>query len=435
MQNSSKKVVVRNKRRINVKVVHPPKMEKAAPKDSAEKVPFKLSESEKKIIQAYRMAGRNDKAAVQNTLVHYFLPPVTKLSDEKPAQLDNFEDIESEPELSNSRGTLRKIFTGIGICFIALFATFLFYELFFVPTNEESSSPVKISSSDMSSQPSQQNVNVSNNSEASRSKYFKYNSSKVEDNSKLVSLDELCDSLNKKYNDSENKKFHANFSNDGKEIYATIWVDGTYESVITFLKFWPDNIDTFSLWKVAKEKLVSISQECMNSLDNSGIQNINVCLDLLNDKNRNEVILTVENSIVTYDYFTDNGTAELSTILASQEVVPTPEPENNSTPSNVSREYLNALEKARFYSNEMSMSKQGLYDQLTSEYGENFPVEAAQYAIDNLDADYYANALNKAKFYYENMNMSKESIREQLVSEYGEGFTQEEADYAIDNLD
>lgn len=33
----------------------------------------------------------------------------------------------------------------------------------------------------------------------------------------------------------------------------------------------------------------------------------------------------------------------------------------------------------------MSMSKDAIYDQLTSEYGEKFTVEEAQYAIDNLD--------------------------------------------------
>lgn len=59
----------------------------------------------------------------------------------------------------------------------------------------------------------------------------------------------------------------------------------------------------------------------------------------------------------------------------------------------------------------------------------------AQYAIDNLEADYKANALEKAKTYYETMNMSKEGVRDQLVSEYGEKFTQEEADYAINNLE
>lgn len=61
--------------------------------------------------------------------------------------------------------------------------------------------------------------------------------------------------------------------------------------------------------------------------------------------------------------------------------------------------------------------------------------QSAQYAIDNLEADYKANALEKAKTYYETMNMSKEGVRDQLVSEYGEKFTQEEADYAVNNLE
>lgn len=36
-------------------------------------------------------------------------------------------------------------------------------------------------------------------------------------------------------------------------------------------------------------------------------------------------------------------------------------------------EYQNALNKAKSYSDMMHMSKQGIYDQLTSEYGEKFP--------------------------------------------------------------
>ena len=99
------------------------------------------------------------------------------------------------------------------------------------------------------------------------------------------------------------------------------------------------------------------------------------------------------------------------------------------------KEYQNALEKAEIYSDTMYMSKAGIYDQLTSEYGEQFPAEAAQYAIDNLDADYKYNALQKAKSYQETMSMSKEAIRDQLTSEYGEQFTQEEADYAVEHLD
>ena len=83
----------------------------------------------------------------------------------------------------------------------------------------------------------------------------------------------------------------------------------------------------------------------------------------------------------------------------------------------------------------MNMSKAGIYDQLTSEYGEKFTAEAAQYAVDNVEADWKENALKKAKSYQETMSMSPSAIYDQLVSEYGEQFTAEEAQYAIDNLD
>ena len=98
-------------------------------------------------------------------------------------------------------------------------------------------------------------------------------------------------------------------------------------------------------------------------------------------------------------------------------------------------EEKNALKKAESYSSTMHMSKSKIYDQLTSEYGEAFTPEAAQYAIDNIQADWKANALAKAKSYQSTMNMSKQRIYEQLTSEYGEGFTSEEAQYAIDNLE
>jgi RPA family protein len=81
------------------------------------------------------------------------------------------------------------------------------------------------------------------------------------------------------------------------------------------------------------------------------------------------------------------------------------------------------------------MSKAGLYDQLTSEYGEQFAPEAAQYAVDNVQADWNANALAKARTYRDMAAMSPAAIRDQLTSEYGEEFTAAEADYAIAHLD
>ena len=72
---------------------------------------------------------------------------------------------------------------------------------------------------------------------------------------------------------------------------------------------------------------------------------------------------------------------------------------SSTADSSVSAEYRNELAKAQQYSDMMHMSKQGIYDQLTSEYGEKFPADAAQYAIDNVEADWNANALEKAKLY------------------------------------
>jgi len=100
----------------------------------------------------------------------------------------------------------------------------------------------------------------------------------------------------------------------------------------------------------------------------------------------------------------------------------------------VPREYAAALKKAKTYAGLMHMSKASLYDQLTSEYGEHFPEDAAQYAIDNVEADWKSNALNKAKTYADDMHMSKASVYDQLTSEYGEKFTPEQAQYAIDNV-
>lgn len=107
--------------------------------------------------------------------------------------------------------------------------------------------------------------------------------------------------------------------------------------------------------------------------------------------------------------------------------------EPEETPD-VPQEFKSALNKAEAYGTKMYMSKQAIYDQLTSEYGEKFSPEAAQYAVDNLDIDYKQNALEKAKRYQSKMDMSPERIRDQLTSEYGEQFTAEEADYAIANL-
>ncbi len=101
----------------------------------------------------------------------------------------------------------------------------------------------------------------------------------------------------------------------------------------------------------------------------------------------------------------------------------------------VPREHKNALKSAQNYLNIMAFSEKGLYQQLTSEAGDKYPDDAAQYAIDNVKVDYNEQALKAAKNYQSIMPMSDQELLNQLTSDAGDKYTQEQAQYAIDNLD
>lgn len=121
----------------------------------------------------------------------------------------------------------------------------------------------------------------------------------------------------------------------------------------------------------------------------------------------------------------------------TQETEPEPTPEETQEEvedDTVPSEYRSALRSAETYADMMHMSKAGIYDQLTSDYGDQFTAEAAQYAIDNMEADWNNNALESAKTYQDMMDMSPAAIHDQLISDYGDKFTPEQADYAIENL-
>jgi hypothetical protein len=134
---------------------------------------------------------------------------------------------------------------------------------------------------------------------------------------------------------------------------------------------------------------------------------------------------------------TDQASTVASTTTApAASDVPAAAPATPAAPAApaVPAEFKSALNKAQTYSDTMQMSKAGLYDQLTSQAGEQFTAEAGQYAVDNVKADWNANALGKAKTYQKTMSMSPAAIRDQLTSQAGEKFTAGEADYAIQHL-
>ena len=98
----------------------------------------------------------------------------------------------------------------------------------------------------------------------------------------------------------------------------------------------------------------------------------------------------------------------------------------------VPREYENALRSAQQYLDFAGFSEAGLYDQITSEYADQYSPEAAQYALENVNADYFAEAVESAENYLDTMPMSGPELYDQLTSEYGEQFTAEQAQHAVE---
>lgn len=92
------------------------------------------------------------------------------------------------------------------------------------------------------------------------------------------------------------------------------------------------------------------------------------------------IIVIVLGIVAMGDSGSDEQASDESKV--SEESTEVNETENDD---NVPTEYKSALKKAESYSEMMHMSKAGIYDQLTSEYGEQFTVEEADYAIANLD--------------------------------------------------
>lgn len=108
---------------------------------------------------------------------------------------------------------------------------------------------------------------------------------------------------------------------------------------------------------------------------------------------------------------------------------------NNSSSSDMTADQQNALITAEIYSDSLHLSKADIYDQLTSSYGDKFSPSDAKFAVDNLEGvNWNQNALETAKNYLNNLHLSKNDIYDQLTSQYGGKFTPAQANYAINHL-
>ena len=65
----------------------------------------------------------------------------------------------------------------------------------------------------------------------------------------------------------------------------------------------------------------------------------------------------------------------------------------------------NAVRSAESYLDSMAFSRQGLIDQLTSEYGEQFPEADAVFAVDYVNPDWNAEAVEFAESYLDSIGL------------------------------
>ena len=94
-----------------------------------------------------------------------------------------------------------------------------------------------------------------------------------------------------------------------------------------------------------------------------------------------------------------------------------------------------AIKSAERYLDLTAFSKAGLIEQLSSEYGDGFEVEDATFAVEYLEennmVDWNEQAVKAAQKYLDLTSFSKEGLIEQLSSEYGDKYTKEQAQYAV----
>lgn len=92
----------------------------------------------------------------------------------------------------------------------------------------------------------------------------------------------------------------------------------------------------------------------------------------------------------------------------------------------------NAVRSARNYLSLTGFSRDGLIDQLSSEYGEGYTKEDATVAVDSLDADWNASAVKSARAYLEMTGFSCNGLIEQLSSRSGDKYTEAQAKFGAE---
>lgn len=95
----------------------------------------------------------------------------------------------------------------------------------------------------------------------------------------------------------------------------------------------------------------------------------------------------------------------------------------------LTRPQKNAVRSAEQYISMSGFSRDGLIDQLSSEYGSGYEVSDATVAVDSLNIDWNEQAVRTAKQYLDMSGFSCDGLIDQLSSEYGNKYSISEATY------
>jgi hypothetical protein len=122
-----------------------------------------------------------------------------------------------------------------------------------------------------------------------------------------------------------------------------------------------------------------------------------------------------------------SGAAESSAPAVVEETADEPaEPEFTTSQQN-------AIQAAKDYLDYSAFSRQGLIEQLSSEYGDSYPRADAIFAVDHITVNYKQQAARAAKEYLDYTSFSRAGLIQQLESKSGDRYTHAQAVYGVNH--
>ena len=158
--------------------------------------------------------------------------------------------------------------------------------------------------------------------------------------------------------------------------------------------------------------------------DNSSQTEVNV------DESSSEQLVVADSSQTEANV--DENPSEQLVVADSSEAADTAVADiaqEEAKPEGLSRPQKNAVRSAEQYINMTGFSREGLIEQLSSEYGDGYRVDDATIAIDSLNIDWNEQAVRSAEQYLDMTGFSCDGLIEQLSSSAGSKYTVSEANY------